>query len=148
MKSREKKKVQVVIMARRPQKQVLLLQTNKQRGCFWQNVTGGVKKGESFKAAAARELQEETQFQNIKQFIPLDLAFQFYREHNNTHYTEQSFLALLDFSIKPKLDTKEHQDFKWIPLGEVTSHHYEYTSNFEAYEKALDSLSTHPAHPR
>ena len=141
MEERKGKKIQVVIVALAPQRQTLLLQTNKRRGEFWQNVTGSVEQDESYAVAAKREFQEETQL-NATSLRQLPLTFQFYHELRKTHYTEQCFVALLNTSSPPQLDPQEHQDFKWIPVEEITSHHYQYPSNFEAYEKAMESLTT------
>ena len=137
------KKVQVVVVAEKPQRQVLLLQTNERRGCFWQNVTGSVEEGESFEDAAARELQEETQFKSVREIVALDLTFQFYHEGREIHYTERCFIALTASASPPTLDPKEHRDFTWLPIQEVALPRYGHASNFEAYEEAIQYLRSH-----
>ena len=138
----ERKKVQVVIMAIPPPKNVLLLQTNQQRGCFWQNITGNVEAGESFAQAALREIEEETKFHHLKTLSPLDLTLEFYHPRYNITCIEKCFLALLPSLATPQLDPSEHLNFKWIPLNEITPQHYHYDSNFKAYEKSLEALDT------
>ena len=142
MKFRAGRKIQVVIVAQKPQKEVLLLQTNKARGQFWQNITGSVGPGETFVEAAHRELLEETQFQTVEKLTSLDLSFEFDHEGRKTHYTEQCFLALLPLASSPQLDPKEHQDFKWISISKISPHYYQHESNFKAYEKARKYLTS------
>ena len=135
------KKVQVVIMATTNSEwHTLLLQTNKQRGSFWQNVTGHVKAGETFEEAAQRELLEETQLKSIQTIEPLPLTLQFDDKRTETYYQEECFLAFSPTLLNPKLDPNEHQNFKWVPVQEMNSHSYHYGSNFKAYEKAVDHL--------
>ena len=57
------RKAQVVICGYDAQSQslaYLLMQTNKKRGEFWQNVTGKIESGETFEQTAIREVTEET----------------------------------------------------------------------------------------
>ena len=54
-----KRKVQVSVFYcdAKGDKYFLLLKTNERRGNFWQNITGGVDEGETFRDAALREPQ-------------------------------------------------------------------------------------------
>ena len=93
------KKVQVIITARDPEGSwsALILKTNKDRGQFWQNVTGSVDEGESFEEAALREAQEETglEIEKIVEFDGLELSFEFKdRWKKNVH--EECFLIVAD----------------------------------------------------
>src|SRR4051812_42661610 len=61
MKDRSRK-VQVWLHARPSgqARQFLVFHTQPKRGAFWQPVTGGVEKDETYEQAALREVQEET----------------------------------------------------------------------------------------
>ena len=58
----KRQKVQIVIFREKEKTgyDVLLLKTNKRRGSFWQNVTGGVETSDhTLLKAAEREIEEE-----------------------------------------------------------------------------------------
>ena len=67
------------------EKQFLLFKVNESRGGFWQNITGSVEKGESFKEAAIREIHEETGLEYTP-FKLIDLMienrFRTYKNHS------------------------------------------------------------------
>src|SRR3989338_9383634 len=72
-----KKKVQVVIcLDAKDKNEVLLFKTNKKRGSFWQNITGGVDKGESFEDGAIREVFEESSIK-VKESDLINLKMDF-----------------------------------------------------------------------
>lgn len=119
----------------------LLLQTNKQRGEFWQNVTGKVEEGETYEEGALREAIEETslQIESIVDIVDLDLAHDFIDQHKrNVH--EKSFLIILDDKWNIKIDPTEHQDFKWAPLEEIAPGIVKHKGNYEALSKAVTIL--------
>ncbi len=133
------KKVQVIITARDPEGSwiALILKTNKERGQFWQNVTGSVDSGESFEAAALREAQEETalKIENIVDFTSLDMQFEF-KDRWKKDVTEECFLVVAEEIWKPTLDAHEHENWKWVKLSEVNVETFKFESNFVAFEKA------------
>ena len=133
-----KKKVQVVIMAMNPPSLLLLL-TNSNRGSFWQNVTGSLEEGESFEQAAKRELQEETgiELSSSAQLIDLDLTFNF-KDRKKNQIEEKVFFYKIETTLPITLDEREHQKFRWFPLSEITKENYKYSTNFEAFQKALN----------
>ena len=114
---------------------VLLLQTNKKRLSFWQNVTGSVEINEVIEDAARRELQEETSFKDFK-LQQLDLKFRF-TDRWNKDVTEYCFLALITDKLVPKLSA-EHQTSQWIKLSDISTHHFKYSNNFECFQKAYE----------
>lgn len=133
------KKVQVIITARDPEGSwsALILKTNKDRGHFWQNVTGSVEDNESFEAAALREAQEETglDIEKIVDFVSLEIPFEF-KDRWKKNVVEECFLLVADEIWKPTLDASEHENWKWVKLSEVTLDTFKYESNFVAFEKA------------
>lgn len=132
------KKVQVIIAARDPEGSwsTLILKTNKNRGHFWQNVTGSVDEGESFEAAGLREAQEETglEIENIVDFVSLEIPFEF-KDQSKSFY-EECFLIVTEEIWKPTLDAHEHENWKWVKMSEVNEDTFKYASNFSAFEKA------------
>jgi 8-oxo-dGTP pyrophosphatase MutT (NUDIX family) len=133
-------KVQVVIVApSQSEFYLLLLQTNPKRGQFWQNVTGSVEADEDFLSAAKRELSEETGFSLTENLIELDSDFHFTDQWSRKVH-EKCFLAILDEMIPPQLDSKEHQDYRWIKVSELRSSNYKFPSNYQAFELSKQYL--------
>jgi 8-oxo-dGTP pyrophosphatase MutT (NUDIX family) len=124
---RPKKKVQVVILF---QDEVLLLKLSEKRGGFWQNVTGGVDKGEDFLEAAIRELFEETGIKAIVEELPYEFNFD---DRFGYHVTERAFCCRLLKKINPVL-SDEHQDFKWQKLSETSVKDFKYPTNYKPLE--------------
>ena len=110
-----------------------MLQTNKKRGEFWQNITGGVDQGESFNEAASRELIEETKIES--QVNETDLFFKFHDQWKKD-VTEQVFWAT-SLTREVEISSDEHQDYKWINIEEISKDSYKYPSNFEAFKECL-----------
>ena len=98
--------------------------------------------GESFSQAAVRELAEETSLSNLRSIQPLGLSLEFSCQRTARSYREECFLALLTTLATPHIDAREHQQFRWHSTQQVVPSHYRHSSNFEAYEKALDVLAT------
>lgn len=133
----KKRKVQVVIFAQKPGSskvtQVLLLKTNKKRGGFWQNVTGSVEHYERFHKAALREVWEETGLcdDDIHSFIDLKLEHTFLSRKGHP-VSERSFAIVVD-ERSIKIDPKEHQSYKWLPIKSIRSSNYQFPTNFESF---------------
>lgn len=83
---------------------------------YWDFPKGGVEKGEDWKMAARREVEEET---GIKKFI--FLSDQYYstepysKPKKSAHYflgetTEENVI----FSINPQLGKAEHDEYQWL----------------------------------
>ncbi len=140
--SKKTRKAQVVIVGFNAESQsfcYLLLQTNKKRGEFWQNVTGKIDPGESYEEGALREVIEETKLNPewIINFIDLKLSHDFIDEKNrNVH--EKAFLCLIDRKFEVTIDPHEHQDYRWEELPHRAS--VKHLGNFEAIELAQKKI--------
>lgn len=137
------RKAQVVIAGYDAQSQslaYLLMQTNKKRGQFWQNVTGKIDAGESYEEGAIREVIEETGLkpESMIHFIDLQLSHEFIDQRKRDVH-EKSYLLLVDHLYKVKIDPHEHQDHKWVK--EISRNSVLHLGNFEALEKAQKIIS-------
>ncbi len=115
----------------------LLLQTNEQRGRFWQNVTGKIEGEETFEEGGLREAIEETQLniETIVDIVDLGLSYDF-TDQRGRKVHEKSFLIICDKMWDITIDPKEHQDYKWISQDEVEEGIVKFRSNLETLEKA------------
>jgi 8-oxo-dGTP pyrophosphatase MutT (NUDIX family) len=128
------KKVQIVLINR--QKQTLVLfQVNKDRGGFWQNITGSVEPGEDILQAAQRELLEESGI-TTDNIIDLNFHFHFHDQWNRD-VEEYCFVAL---SEKTPVLSCEHQKYKELKLDEVHKSDYKFENNFQAFLTAKEII--------
>ena len=140
----KRQKVQIVIFREKEKTgyDVLLLKTNKRRGSFWQNVTGGVETSDlSLLKAAEREVKEETSLSNLH-VNNLNHQYSFIDQWN-TDVTEFLFFVKVSYkaSLDIKISTKEHEEFKWLDIKSVQVNDYRFETNFDAFECALNFLS-------
>ncbi len=138
------KKAQVILAAIDESSQsfnFLLLQTNEQRGSFWQNVTGKVEAGAPIEKGGLGEAIEETglEIESIVDIKSLGLNYQF-TDSRQRKVHEESFLIILDQKWNVKLDPHEHQSFKWVPLKDINSGSVKHQSNFETLAKSIALL--------
>lgn len=135
------RKVQSVIFycAKNNKKHFLLLQMNKRRKLYWQNVTGGVDKAESFKEAALREAIEETNLtvSNLQDILITDLEFNFIDQWEKD-VTEKVFLLHCKEPWEVKLDPNEHCNFNWVSEDNITAKSVHFESNYQALKKAIE----------
>ena len=122
---------------------VLLLQTNKKRGEFWQNITGGVESTDLNKQdAAIREVLEETKL-TPSSISQIKLKFKFFDQWK-THVTESVFCAVCQTSnnqdLSPIIDPKEHQSYMWVDAEKVRRNHYFYENNYYAFKVCYEGL--------
>lgn len=119
----------------------LLLQTNERRGSFWQNVTGKIEDGETFEEGALREAIEETnlEVESIVDILSLGLKYEFV-DGRERKVQEESFLIIMDKKWDVKIDSDEHQNFKWAGLNDIVSDSVKYESNFETLVKSQKLL--------
>jgi 8-oxo-dGTP pyrophosphatase MutT (NUDIX family) len=104
-------------------------------------VTGKLEDGESFEEGGLREAIEETQLkiENIVDILPLNLSYDF-TDQRQRKVHEECFLIVLDGKWEIKIDPHEHQNFKWIPIDELTPDSVKYESNYEALKKSRNIL--------
>ncbi len=109
--------------------QFLLLKRIKEKGGFWQPITGGVeKKDKTIIDAAFRELEEEA---NIKQNDIINTFENVYSFEMTKHYLTNKDIPTITehvfgFEIKPKTEIiitnntyKEHEEIKWTSFEEA-----------------------------
>ena len=132
-------KVQVVIFKELNEKiEVLLLQTNQNRGQFWQNVTGGKEANDNSNFdAAKREVKEEIGIElDQNDLFDLDKSFNYYDANRNIHYLEHLFMARVytdAITLSP-----EHQAYRWVSSNAIQANSYKFKSSFQAFLSALD----------
>lgn len=141
---KKRRKAQVVVCMQEALSQnisFLILQTNKKRGQFWQNVTGSIDEDETYLEGALREAKEETGIgkKNIEEIIDLEKTHRFI-DRKNREVKERVFLLLAKSSWKIQIDPKEHSDYKWIEMTKALDNPLEYPTNNEALELAAKFL--------
>jgi 8-oxo-dGTP pyrophosphatase MutT (NUDIX family) len=139
--SKKHKKIQVTTIAMSQNKyQLLLLQTNQQRGAFWQNMTGSVEEGESFLEGAVRETHEETGIEiGPTKLIDLGLEFKF-QDQWQREVTERCYLLLLKNKPEIVIDSKEHQAFIWKNIEDVVEADFKFQSNYAVFKHACERI--------
>ena len=138
-------KVQIVIFKLvQSELMVLLLQTNEERGGFWQNITGGVESfDKTIQDAAIREVNEEVGIKITRdQLHSINYAFEYSNTKRGHHYREHCFFAIIDDSEQIDISAIEHQAFKWERAIDISDESYHFKTNFEAFIKALQQMET------
>ena len=104
----------------------LMLKRVKDRGGFWQGVTGAPENDETLSEAAIRELYEETGYNplnliktDISYIIPMEDRWKDIYPEETTEIPEYLFIAKIDESSPPKIDPIEHNDWKWCSYQEA-----------------------------
>ena len=123
------------------QNKFLLLQTNEERGSYWQNCTGKVEDDEEFSAGALREVMEETGLliDNVLDIIDLNLDHHFFdRWQRNVH--EKAYLILVHHEWSVLIDPMEHGNFKWVEHHQLEESCVKYPGNHQALKLASQKL--------
>ena len=104
----------------------LMLKRVKNRGSFWQGVTGAPEKGETLSEGAIRELYEETGYipvnlikTDISYIIPMEDRWIDIYPEGTEEIPEYLFIAKIDGSGPPKIDPIEHNRWKWCSYEEA-----------------------------
>lgn len=98
--------------------EVLVLKRAKDRGGFWQTVTGGIHVGENLLNAAKRELEEELSL-SVKKVAYTGFSYSFmatkdFRLHEHVCFTVLSHKQSLSMKI-----SDEHDEYKWLSPNEA-----------------------------
>lgn len=121
--------VQVFLVARHEAAwSVLLLQRNARPELalpdFWQGVSGALEPGESFEAAAIREVHEETAIKltsasdtGFEQVFPIRPEWRETYGPEPVQVLEKVFYAVVPGKVRPKL-SHEHKAFRWCSESE------------------------------
>ena len=116
-----KNTIQVIIFRRNKENKILLLKRTKERGGFWQTISGRIEEGEKPVEAAKREVKEETGINNYKRVLELSS----YYGSSDKNVKEYCFAFEVDNQRNILLDNNpeitEHDDFKWLPFEKAAS---------------------------
>ena len=103
-----------------------MLKRVKNRGGFWQGVTGAPENDENLSEAAKRELFEETRYSplnliktDISYIIPMEDRWKDIYPEDTKEIPEYLFIAKIDELSPPKIDLIEHNDWKWCLYEEA-----------------------------
>jgi len=104
----------------------LMLKRVKNRGGFWQGVTGAPENNETLSEAAKRELYEETGYisaslikTDISYIIPMEDRWKDIYPEGTKEIPEYLFIAKINHSNPPKIDPIEHNEWKWCSYEEA-----------------------------
>ena len=104
----------------------LMLKRVKNRGGFWQGVTGAPENDETLSEGAKRELYEETGYSpssliktDISYIIPMEDRWKDIYPEDTKEIPEYLFIAKIYLSSPPKIDPIEHNDWKWSSYEEA-----------------------------
>jgi lipoyl(octanoyl) transferase len=119
---------------------VLLLHRKRERGNYWQPITGSIEEGESPLQAARRELEEETGHAAEPDPIDLVQSFMIESQFLATKYpapiiaSEIGYAASLDSKQPVTLDALEHDTYGWFTFAEAYER-IRWTDDREALER-------------
>ncbi|RYZ70857.1 MAG: NUDIX domain-containing protein [Proteobacteria bacterium] len=135
----KKSKAQVWVLSTHEEElYALLLKLIPERGAYWQPVTGGIEEGESPKQGALREAWEETGFDPFEAMQVLGHRFEYESRWGKVEEEAFYFFAVPGLP-EPKLDVREHTDFRWTKLTEVESF-IRHESQLEVIRKIRERL--------
>lgn len=104
---------------------VLLLHRRRERGDYWQPITGSIEDGESADQTARREILEETGQTGepvslgITQSFMIESHFLAARYPSPIIASEVGFTASFDSNLPIRLDGLEHDQYGWFTFGEA-----------------------------
>jgi lipoyl(octanoyl) transferase len=104
---------------------VLLLHRRRERGDYWQPITGSIEDGESAEETARREILEETGHSGEPVSLGLTQSFMIESQFLASRYpapiiaSEIGFAAAFDSTRPIRLDAGEHDRYGWFTFGEA-----------------------------
>ena len=117
----------------------LILRTNRDRGSFWQPITGKVEEDElDLRAVALREVSEETGITRYERIVSLDYSFEFVKKEQKTVYTEHVFALEVTANVNVAL-SHEHETYLWCPFQEAREK-VSFDSNKRSFDKLVETL--------
>jgi 8-oxo-dGTP pyrophosphatase MutT (NUDIX family) len=116
--------LEVFVFVRRGE-EYLVLHRSRRQGAYWHCVAGGVEEGESYPAAAARELYEETGLDAVLLDLrrPYDSVLEdgeLRRLRGADQIHVECFLAEAPEGWEPSLDW-EHDEYRWCRADEAAA---------------------------
>jgi len=118
---KRKNTVQAIVYRKKEENEILLLKRTKERGDFWQTISGRIEKGEKPVEAAKREVKEETGIDSYKKILELSN----YYGSSDKNVKEYCFAFEVDNQINILLDNNpeiiEHDNFKWLSFEKAAS---------------------------
>ncbi|MBI5220772.1 MAG: NUDIX domain-containing protein [Candidatus Liptonbacteria bacterium] len=116
----------------------LMLKRNPKRGGFWQPVTGNVERGESFEAAALREVREELGIEQILELTDTGYSYKF--TDNNLDQFERVFGARVLDGAPIKL-SPEHTECRWVSKNDALNTYLKYPGNKEGLRRLSENIA-------
>ena len=119
----------------------LILKRKRERGGFWQPITGGLEGGETLMEALRREIKEETGIINYIRIIENVHYFDFsdhslFESFKTDIFSEYVFGVEVSFNEELVLDEKEHGEYRWCTFKEALR-----MLKWENNKKALQKLN-------
>lgn len=124
----------------------LLLKRTKERGGFWQPISGGLESEENVEECLIRELEEEAGISKIKRKFYLEHLAQF--EDENGFREGKTWMSEFTFGIEvePEIEVNiknnpvyEHDQYKWV-LYEEAMRLFKWDNNKQALMKLKNIL--------
>ena len=123
----------------------LILKRKKERGGFWQPITGGLEDDETLIEALRREIKEETGITNYERIIENVHYFEFsdsslVESYKTDIFSEYVFGIEVSSNEELVLDEKEHCEYRWCSFIEALKL-LKWKENKEALKKLKELLS-------